>query len=424
MLLAKGREKAKENENKVREGLKKPLKRFYASLPSLESLSSSTLKEDEAFLDEIGNLLPSFASIFFRPHIKVNYIDSLERAEVATNIDNASFIKTERDSSLWKKKKDGSFSPEYVHFEESIDDMATYENYFIIDVYNHTYALLEEYELDYLPALSMAQGDKLVKEKSEEEALFIKIASLRRKMERLKQGLLYKTLGDHKRSEGRIYPTNILVKEQNYGKIYRFYTTKLKMDLSLTDKEALTYSYLSLVMKALKKKGYYLITGSRKDLRFLFRKENFKIELNAYPSRGLIGFYVEEIDGGSSYTKWLFFNEGYHYTGRCDCPYMDEDMCVLSVFSLAFIDKDGRIKEEYASMNNAALMKRFIDSLTISYKASEALYTTFCPYCHSKMVASKNGEYSCSSCGSVYGFYTKRNDRYCWIKREGEKEHE
>ncbi len=424
MLLAKSREKARNNETKVREGLNKPLKSFCSFPPSIDSLSVSALKEDAAYLDEVALLLPSFASIFYRPHIKVNYSDSLLRSEEAPSISNSAFLLTEKDTSLWKKKKDGHYAPEYVHYEESIDDKATYENYFIIDAFNYLYNLLEGYEMDYLPALSMASGDTLVKEGSEEEALFVKIASLRRKMERLKNASLYKELGDHTRSDRRVYPTNILLKDPNYGRIYRFYLSRISLNLDNQEEEALTYSYLPLILRALKKKGFYLFSGSRKDLRFIFKKENWLIEMNVYPSRGLIGFLSKETSSDSSYAKWLYFNKGYRYTGKCDCPYMDEDMSVLSVYSLSSIDKKGRLEDEFASLDDETLIKRFLSSLTKSVRASEKMYSSFCPVCNSKLIVKKNGDYRCEGCGSIYSFYLKRGKSYCWIKKEGDKEHE
>ncbi len=424
MLLLKGRLAAQENEKKVREGLSKPLKRFSSSLPASLSLSLVALDEDKAFLDEVSSLLPSFASIFYKPHIKVNYLDSLYLGETVPSLSGDSFLKTVNDSSLWKKKKDGSFAPEYVHYEESIDDISTYENHFIIDAFNYLYALLEEYELDYLPALSMASGDNLVKEGSEEEALFIKIASIRKRMERLKGASFYKALGAHSRLDKRIFPTNILLKDPNYGRIYRFYLSRLSLEGSSDNKEALAYSYLPALFRVFKQKGFYLFTGSRKELRFIFRKESFSVEMNLYPSRGLAGFLIKERGSSSSYGKWLYFNDGYRYTGKCDCPYTDEDMSVLSVYSLAQIDNKGALKSEFASLTSLSLLKRFVSSLTKSVRASEAMYSSFCPICHSKLIIGKNGEYACSSCGSVYSFFVKRDKSYCWIKKEGEREHE
>ena len=86
----------------------------------------STLNREK----ELKVVVDKIISIIFKPQIKSITNEVILRSELSGSISTDSFIKTTRDSQLWKRKND-KLTPEFVYSVENVDTIDTYENRFI-----------------------------------------------------------------------------------------------------------------------------------------------------------------------------------------------------------------------------------------------------------------------------------------------------
>lgn len=425
MLVKEGRILASKNATIVKEALASAptLPAFLDALPSLKSITLISLKEDEAFLAKIEKLLSSFASIFYKPHIASRFEDTIVRSATAPSMNEESFRLTVKDISLWKKKIDGNYAPEYVHYAENVDMMKTYENLFVVMVLHEIERLLDEYEEDYLPSLSNYRDDSLALKGSDLENLFTSIARCRKRISRLKEMPFYQTVNGGSASFHFHKPTNVLLKDPDYHRVYEFYAKEIQKSGESGAKEDLCYSYFVFFLKALMAKGYKYQRGSKKELKAIFKRDQFFLTFLASPKEGRFEFSVEEKCSGETVTHVLFVDDGYRYSGakRVQCDETKEENGVLSIFAISSLDKAAKPIRRFDAFTTAFLINEYVDELTLSKPSSFALFSHYCPVCQSKRIEKIGNRYYCHDDQSEYILYAKGKDEMCWIYKLGKK---
>lgn len=425
MLVKEGRILAAKNATIVKEALinASSLPAFLDALPTLKSITSISLKEDEAFLAKVEKLLSSFASIFYKPHISSRFEDTIIRGASAPSINEESFRLTVKDISLWKKKRDGSYAPEYVHYAENVDLVRTYENLFVVMVLHEIERLLDEYEEDYLPSLSNYRDDSLALKGSDLEKLFSLIARCRKRIVHLKEMPFYQEVNAGSSSFHFYKPTNILLKDPDYHRIYEFYAKEIQKSGENGVKEDLCYSYFVFFLKSLVAKGYKYQRGSKKELKAIFKRDQFILTFLTSPKDGRFEFTVEEKNSGETIHHVLFIDDGYRYSGVKPVQYDEtkDENGVLSIFAVSSLDKDAKPIRRFDAFTTSFLVNEYIDELTLSKASSFALFSHYCPVCQSKRIEKIGNRYYCHDDQSEYILYTKGKEEMCWIYKLGKK---
>lgn len=115
----------------------------YLELDKIKFNKTYDYEETLSRLLVIKDLINKISSIIYKPHIKVDTNEIILRSELANKLSNESFLKTTKDSRLWKYKNN-ELTPEYVYSIENIDTILTYENRFISLLISLIYDELDE----------------------------------------------------------------------------------------------------------------------------------------------------------------------------------------------------------------------------------------------------------------------------------------
>ena len=266
-------------------------------------------------IKELSSLLDTYLAISMSPHRKSEREDVIIRSELASELTPDQFRATTLDPSLWRMRKNGRFAPEYVHSSEYLDSLLTYENravHFIFALIRNRLSALEEQgvkdegnSLEKLfqsplsifpekgPLSSIGKDGKAIakylsQEKEDDEGK--ELTKALSKAKRLSLSSFSKTL-DRERKEIALplEPTNILVHDPRYNRLYRYYLTHLRKEKD--DGGDSPYVYFAYrLLNELTKAGYRLA-----------QEPNFKIK-----------------DGKYYITSFAFNKDGFLYHGKIE----------------------------------------------------------------------------------------------------------
>ena len=168
-------------------------------IDEIEGFESSTLqdlsfKTDLEFFDEISLMLSIISSIISHPLISNKFEDVIVRTELAPSLSSEKFMDTLKDPSLWKE--DGlTMIPEFVHYQQNIDEIRIYENRFICHILNLIEMELSKYNDFYISMIhTINDGNNLSLDNDNSEIALEKLKFLTKKVKHLKNTRFYKTI--------------------------------------------------------------------------------------------------------------------------------------------------------------------------------------------------------------------------------------
>lgn len=417
--------------------IKKDAKSFYSGISSFALLSPQdrSFEKDASFLDECSSLLSVISYIAFKPRLEVKYIDSISRSDLAPKISNDDLLATIHDRSLWKRKN-GEMSPEYVHFEESVDKLATYENLFVMKIIRMLSKAIGEYDDFYHSLLKDISSVSLNEDYEDVTIIFQTINHLKKKMRRIESTYFYKELSKAKDEIVRVYPTNILLDDHSYSKLYRFYNKHKRFLSEGISRLSLFDFYLLSLMQTLKERGYKLESNPSINIddefeiggTLIFVKGDKSLKITPIRKRAFMDIETDlsTIEGHISAKHGLFINEdpefgsAYRYISQNGYgEYVSYEG--LGIFSLLYWNGSSFEKRDPSSKSSIELVNDYLDSLFIIKKASKILYTKNCPNCLSTEIEHEGDDCHCLDCGSLYSFYKDGENDYIYIKKLGRK---
>jgi hypothetical protein len=401
---------------------------FYGQVNTLQnkSLQDLSFQSDLKFFDEVNKILSVIISIVSKPKIAIRNEEIVIRSELAHQLQPDMFKKTTMDSQMWKHKDDG-MAPEYVYYHQSEDEINTMENQFVVMVIDIIADECNKYESFYVGLISSIEKGNLSLHHGQVDNALDKILYLNRKIRKIKSTYFYKTISKRRVKIRHITPTNILLKDNLYKHVFKFYRKLITYNDSNSRMKDLTQYFYWLMLKSLSELGFTLVDNSSnqkifKNGRFkikpfiYFENESFKLKIRKDPD--FDGFQIQVIN---KKIKNLVLNHLLLVDSSVNFTYpltLDEtkysSVHAISIFAEARMENneveiiDNAIEEE-------TLMKRYLESITMLLKAGYRIYSRFCPSCKSKNLEEDKGIYVCEDCGTVYTF-TKKNEELYFIK--------
>lgn len=202
------------------------------------------------YLTKINRLFDIILSITNNPKLNVISEDVIVLANQVTSLTNETFAKTIKNPSLWKRKDNGKMIPFEVHSFYQADSIDIYENRFVIFCYNSVMdelkkmmqeGMFSSYSLQRLyqtTTLTFGEDnflkDLLTRQNDISNLLFtnnlddedILLSKVYKKGKRISYSEFYKILSK-KDLIANVMQTNILLHEQRYSYVYRFYKDRL-----------------------------------------------------------------------------------------------------------------------------------------------------------------------------------------------------
>lgn len=437
------------NVNKIKKFVetKKTIKSIYDKIEKLNnnSLQDLSVKSDLEFFDEISFILSVITSIVSNPRIITKGEDVVLRAEQAPSIQSDGYQQTLQDSRLWKRKNI-EMVPEYVHYYQSTDEIATYENRFIVLVINIIEQELNKYKYFYVSLIQTFIGqERLSIDQDKQDEALNKISLLLKRIKFIKNTYFYKEVRKKLGIFKTVQPTNILLKNRLYNYCFKFYRKRIAyIDKTSLENDFKAFYFIEL-LKVLKKNNYAYVDVNKKEMEFndevglniptiSFTSIDYSIEIKNHP----LGFEVTVINDcikGNKINKakhLLLFDieNGFNNINNNFVKYLpkENEYCTveaLSLWNIAYIENidnergsfDLNIKNDNVCTENELIEKWFNTKVAYSY-ASKELYEKYCPVCKETEKEIENNIYKCTNCNSIYTFYKDKNNKQCvWFIR-------
>ena len=411
----------------------KTMPNIYENISSLEnkSLQDLSLKSDILFFDEISFILSVITSIVTHPQITTKTEDIILRAELAPSLQNDAFLRVLQDDRMWKQKK-LKMEPEYVYYHQSIDEIRTYENRFIVKVINIIDQELKKYNEFYISLLkSFDFQDSLSEDGEKQEKAMIKINLLLKKIKFIKNTRFYKEVSKSKEEIRYVQPTNILLKNRLYNYCFKFYRKHIAYDDKIELEQDFRVYYFTLLLNSLKKNGFkYAKSDQKKTFKFTKTKRpefnNIKFESKLFKlviNEDINGFVITISKGRIKVNHLLMFDvdNGFNRTDlnlRKRSLKNNEFVTIesLTVWKKSFIENINEEKNTFdikVSKDNIIseqeLMDKWLESKISHSYASKELYEKYCPVCKGMDKEVDNNIYECKECNSIYTFYNEKN---------------
>ena len=417
------------------------LQSFYSSINSLNIISIQDLsfKNDIELFREIAFILSVIFSIISKPHLNNRREEIIARSGEASMISEEDFLKTLRDSSIWKDTVDNVILPEYVYYHQYEDDLRIYENIFIVHMINELSFIMDSYLSLYVSLLKVKNplNKDLVGDDSTQESALRMANKLSRRLNQIKQTYFYRDVSKAKNKPKVFYPTNILVKDRLYNLVYKFYKKMyIYQDKRDIDNELYLF-YFSLLLSVLHSDGFELDSRNKSLVydnnqitlpdKLFFTSADYRLSIQTNPEEHtFLVSYKDKLDEAVNTHLLVLTNDATFEETKVIAP--SEDIFSVEYLSLWHIGEINKKTNKIqlineTLMNETELIRYFLASHHDIYTGSELIYSSYCPVCKSKNIFQNRGHIFCDDCGAIYKFAilkgAKKSNRIIFAKYKG-----
>jgi len=419
---------------------------------------------DEAMerLESLRKALLIVYSIVLNPAIKSTVESSVSRSEFIGSLDPSSFIQTMKEPSFWREK-DGEMAPEYVHYEENTDTIVRYENLFVWRLVNlidedarriqneivpffpsfesvserrglgfgpkGPLAFLDDQSLPYQGFFAVSPSDI-----AKADALAKKV---RKMVKNVKGTEFYRLLAKERPIMEDIIPTNILLHDPAYNRLYKFYEDHYRYRSSLENGalDVFYYDYAVYeIFSALARRGIDLS-------KLRLRKDPSSSRLRFSPlsfEEGPFAFKLEEEEDALAVvlTSTLAQRGRAPLEGRYRIYFakdLDEDNekavraslhdegsvfddTFLVVMSDAARSYDRALAISYYDPDNLSKVDRLFRAASLLFEADPSVFEDRCPVCGAPHPTYGASNSACEKCQSRFVLLGKGKKGRLWIK--------
>ena len=412
------------------------------------SLQKISYDEDDAYLKNILSVLRIITSVIAKPHISTKREEIFTRIEQAGQITPDDFSRACRDTSLWKRRG-VKMIPEEIYYYRNEDELAIYENRFIVllvKLLSEEIIEMRNMYSERLPKLG-ERGDILEAEtigSGRAGGALERLKDIEKRISYIKNTDFYKIVSLAKPIEGKITPTNILLKDLKYRTCFKFYNEFLKYAREGEYAENMISITEIYILKALSSLGYDFKKdvagectissnaddnhagnndGFLKETSYIAQKEGY-IAQNGEFTLGLkfvkSGIVILSASrGGYTARHALFTGSADEKTAKTILKKLRETNVLTieqtGVWALKDIETGKTLT--VTNMTEEECVKFWLLSKTKLIKTDSAAYKKYCPIC-GNTVSLTDGRYVCPKCGSQYGYTeTAADEGEIWLMK-------
>lgn len=409
---------------------------FYDDIDSLKigSLQNIYSKKDFDYLTDFNSILSIIISVIRSPLITSTTNEIIIRSGQASSLSNDDFVKSLSDSSLWKSKN-GKMVPEFVYFHEYIDELKTYENYFIVQLINAINKEIEIYSYSYSSKINSLKNidSELTKSNTFEEDIASLIDKIEKKIHLIKDTNFYKIINKDHHYIQNIVPTNILLSNILYNRCFRFYKEMISNIDSIKLNKSLSIYYYCLILKffhnndnklKLKKTSNYIIDADKIDFTLDFYNDSLEASIRLKDNIFYINRKIKATNVNNSIEILVCHNIDELDINKYALDNVDS-FNFISIWHFGYIENN----KIYISNNDPVSEVNMINEIFKSHyeaiNGSRKIYSHYCPICKSKDIyVDDNETYICSNCSSTYRFVINNKGKEKIIITKARRKHE
>lgn len=388
---------------------------YYANVQQLNisSLQEVACQRDWAYLRKVSTILHIIASIIAHPHINNKREEIVTRIEQAKQLSNEDFSRVLQDGSLWKRY-DMKMVPERVYYYQNVDELCIYENQFICLVVDLLEGELNEYSNFYVKMLPSMKNGLIKRLDGTKPQRILRYADLlKRRITYVKNTRFYKEVSAAKPISRNIERTNILLKDNLYGRVYRFYREYLGTEERFITYELLKDYLSALFMKELSARGFKLKKGSEEQS---FENESFALSYNYSQENGGFVFKVLEKLSGITAKHLLILSLSAWFSDVEKAPSNFDTVEAVSEWARVNV---GKCAEDYDEIfTEEKIVSDYLSDKLCKTDVLSDVYDKYCPVCREKNPLEKDSVYHCPHCSSRYIFTKNQNgENALWFIR-------
>ena len=425
--------------------------------------SEDVITNEFVFADDVTTLVSHIRSIFKEPHIFLKKEEIVQNVTVASKIDNVSLRQTYKDDKIWRVKH-GQIAPEFVHAYVYEDNLAIYENRFIvylIDLLLETVTKKINELMLNLETLNKQMGAKdnecftpfdyvdFAEEQGgipvllNADATIVKIINSLIKSKKLLIAFQTRELYIACKKAGKfnvngLKATNIFLNDKDYFYCYNFYLNYLNKEPIFTTESKMYFGFVTVnLLSALIKSGFTLAEDAENikinnsaHLTYSglkFTKDTFTIDVTQQAEDEILFTVTNLVDSNTA--KYVFkvvssavaknmadFGSVSSYAKKL---IENQESDVVKTYLVNDIEDVLDYNALYILPNKSIVAERFakaVKSCVLLVEGSDFLHTRYCPVCGSKLIAPNDDDYSCVNCQSLYHIFRHDNRDLIWLK--------
>lgn len=388
---------------------------YYASIDKLNigSLQEVVCEKDREYLRKISTMLHIIMSIMSHPHIDNRREEVVTRIEQAKQLSNEDFSRVLKDGSLWRRH-DVKLIPENVYYHQNVDELLIYENRFICLVLDLIEKDINDYVNLYVKMLPSLKNGILPRlDGSRPKRLLTYAELLKRKVNYLKNTHFYKEVSKAKKITGAVTRTNILLKDNLYGRVYRFYKEELLSEEKTVSIALLRDYFRALSLKEISARGFKLKKQTKEAK--IFENDVFLLSMSDEEGTRETKFTVTLKQQGIVSKHLLILSLSSSFSDVEKVPDGYDGVSVLSCFGYAHFDKKaGSYDRIYPE---TAIVKSYFDEIVGLVESDREVYARYCPVCRERSPVFHEDTYLCPRCGSRYAFCKSGDADAVWFIR-------
>lgn len=409
----------------------KSLKDFYKIVEKIDipSLQNIFFTYDLEVFSSINELLTVVISISQHPFVDNKREEVIVKTGLASNLSTEAFQKTLKDPKLWKRHH-GEMLPEEVYYHQFYDDLITYENIFIISVIEMIASYLDKSRTFYstlVQSVDLSNNDAIIDNTRIENSLLLIDKSIR-KISRIQKTHFYQVVSKNPKRIKEVTPTNILVQNPFYNRIYKLYKDFFLNNDDIETQQYLLSYYILLILKELKSRGFVIKNKDQalfdnNELNISFQNDQMSLVLTKLSDINSVKLTITDLESKFQNDYLIVADVNDNFANS----YIPKDnnyasITYISPRNLGHLFNNSIVIESPKYVKKNGLMKLILDSFHLVIYGSENIYSSICPCCKSRHLNNLNNVFKCHNCDTKYIITPTKEDysRICiaYLRRD------
>jgi len=425
--------------------------------------NQSIVTNDCVFADDITKVVTYIRSVFRQPHVFLRKEDIVQNVSSASKMDNASLKESYKDSKLWKVQN-GQVAPEYVHTYVQEENLAIYENRFVVYLLDLLLAEVDKKLSALCKSISSIHknmGDAedgfsisnyidyadanggmpvLATNKEPKSATIAELLRAKKQLEMLQTKELYKACkkaGDF--NVAGLKPTNIFMKDKDYNACYLFFLNYLSKEPIVTSESKMYNGFVIVnLFSALVNAGFEcdkeqeeILINTSANMKFdcvKFVKDPFTVTLSLKADDEIemtvteiadnnTAKYAIKILSSAQTSKMEDFTSADSYAEKLMAEKSDDVLNVFLITDAEVAKAKNAVFVSPAKADSNERLTNLIKFCTFVVEGSQFIHTRFCPVCGSSLAVPSENDYNCVTCDSLYHLFNYASKDLIWVKQ-------